>query len=110
MRIFLYEISGWLGYLSRPHLLGRGHRLEFLGSLGLLLGLRLNAIVLGWVGVPNGLAHYAAQLFSLWILLALVRLLARRWFPSEAIERLYRQLVQPLFATGGGGGAGEPAG
>lgn len=120
MRLFLYEISGWLGYLARPQvliqvlsgvilyatyaiwvrpqLLGRGHRLEFLGSLGLLLGLRLNAIVLGWLGLPNGLAHYVAQLFSLWIGLALVKLVARRWFTAVSIERLYRQLVRPLFA------------
>ena len=119
MRLFLYEISGWLGYLARPQvlvqvlsgavlyaiyaiwirhrLLGRGHRLEFLGSLGLLLGLRLNAIVLGWLGLPNGLAHYVAQLFSLWIGLALVKLVARRWFTAVSIERLYRQLVRPLF-------------
>lgn len=120
MRLFLYEISGWLGYLARPqvmlqvlsgavlyavyaiwirpHLLGRGHRLEFLGSLGLLLGLRLNALVLGWLGFPNGLAHYVVQLFTLWIVLALVKLVARRWFTAASIERFYRQLVRPLFA------------
>jgi small-conductance mechanosensitive channel len=118
MRLFLYEISGWLGYLARPQvliqvlvgmalyaaysiwirprLLGRGHRLEFLGSLGLLITLRLSAVVLGWWGFPNGLAHYMAQLFGLWLLLALVRLLSRRWFSDEAIERFYTQLVRPL--------------
>ncbi len=118
MRLFLYEISGWLGYLARPQvliqvligmalyasysiwirprLLGRGHRLEFLGSLGLLMALRLSAVMLGWWGFPNGLAHYMAQLFGLWLLLALVRLLSRRWFSDEAIERFYTQLVRPL--------------
>ncbi|MCT0218719.1 mechanosensitive ion channel [Synechococcus sp. CS-1329] len=120
MRLFLYEISGWMGYVARPQvlvqvligvllygsyaiwirprLLGRGHRLEFLGSLGLLLALRLSAVLLGWLGFHNGLAHYVAQLFGLWLVLALVRLISRRWYSKDAVERFYRQLVRPLAA------------
>ncbi len=119
MTQLLYELSGWLGYLSRPPVVlqclsalllygahrlwiqaplrRRGRRFEFLGGLLLLLALRLNALLLERLGLPGGLAIYISRLFGLWMVLALLRLILLRWINTDAVETFYLRLIRPLY-------------
>ncbi len=119
MNQLLYEIVGWLGFFSRPVVLlqcltagafalayalwvqpklkTRRFRFSVLGAVGLWLVLRLNGLVLERLGYPAGLAIYVAQLWGIWVLLAVVRLLLLTRFPARQIQLLYGRIVQPLF-------------
>ncbi len=119
MNQLLFEIVGWLGFLSRPVVLlqcltagalGLAYalwvqprlkplrfRYSVLGGVGLWLVLRLNGLVIQGLGYPAGLAVYVAQLWGIWVLLAVVRLLLLTRFPARQIQLLYARLLQPLF-------------
>ncbi|MCP9886036.1 mechanosensitive ion channel [Synechococcus sp. ATX 2A4] len=119
MNTLLYEITGWAGYLSRPVVLvqclsaaalltlfltvvrprlrHRGRRLALLGAVGLLLALRLNALALEWLGQPHGLALYFAQIYGIWLFLAVLREVLLLRCSARGVEQLFSQIVQPLY-------------
>lgn len=119
MNQLLYEMGGWLGFLSRPAVLlqflsstalvllyvllvvprlkKQRYRLMALGSVGLWLVLRLNGLLIERLGLPGGLVHFYSQVWGMWVLLALARLLLLTRFPAKQIQLLYSRLVQPLF-------------
>ncbi len=119
MNQLLYEVGGWLGFLSRPvvmlqflssaalaliyvllvvpRLKGRRYRQMALGAMGLWLVLRLNGLLIERLGYPGGLVHYYAEVWGMWVLLAVARLLLLTRFPAKQVQLLYTRLVQPLF-------------
>ncbi|MCP9800287.1 mechanosensitive ion channel family protein [Synechococcus sp. RedBA-s] len=119
MNQLLYEIVGWLGFLTRPVVLlqclsaaaialgyalwmrprlkNRRYRDSVLAAVGLWFLLRLNGLVIEWLGYPNGLATYFSQAWAVWVVLTVVRLLLLTRFPAKEIQRLYSRIVQPLF-------------
>ena len=119
MNQLLYEIVGWLGFLSRPVVLlqclttagfalayalwvrprlkARRYRVSVLGALGLWFVLRLNGLVIERLGYPGDLATYFAQVWGAWVLLAVIRLLLLTRCPARQIQLLYGRIVQPLF-------------
>ncbi len=119
MNQLLYEIVGWLGFLSRPVVLlqclttagfalayalwvrprlkARRYRVSVLAALGLWCVLRLNGMVIEWLGYPGDLATYFAQVWGAWVLLAVIRLLLLTRCPAKQIQLLYSRIVQPLF-------------
>ena len=119
MNQLLYEIVGWLGFLSRPVVLlqclttagfalayalwvrprlkDRRYRVSVLGALGLWCVLRLNGLVIERLGFPGDLATYFAQVWGAWVLLAVIRLLLLTRCPAKQIQLLYSRIIQPLF-------------
>jgi small-conductance mechanosensitive channel len=119
MNQLLYEIVGWLGFLSRPVVLlqclttasfalayalwvrprlkARRYRVSVLGALGLWFVLRLNGLVIERLGYPGDLATYFAQVWGAWVLLAVIRLLLLTRCPAKQIQLLYSRIIQPLF-------------
>ena len=119
MNQLLYEIVGWLGFLSRPVVLlqclttagfalayalwvrprlkARRYRVSVLGALGLWCVLRLNGLVIERLGFPGDLATYFAQVWGAWVLLAVIRLLLLTRCPAKQIQLLYSRIIQPLF-------------
>jgi potassium-dependent mechanosensitive channel len=119
MNQLLYEIVGWLGFLSRPVVLlqclttagfalgyalwvrprlkARRYRVSVLGALGLWCVLHLNGLVIRRLGYPGDLATYFAQVWGAWVLLAVIRLLLLTRCPARQIQLLYGRIVQPLF-------------
>jgi potassium-dependent mechanosensitive channel len=115
----LLEISGWLGYLSRPLVLLQGFTVaalmlgfhlgvqprlaarpplvRLLGTLGLLLALRLGAELLQAFGQPSGLVEYTVRIYAIWQGLIAARVLLTRRFGAAPIDRLYGRIVKPLF-------------
>jgi potassium-dependent mechanosensitive channel len=119
MNSLFYEIIGWVGYLSRPVVLVQclsagallalfqlvvrprlrqgGRRLALVGTVGLLLALRLNAAVLEWLGQPAGLALYFMRVYAIWMFLAFLHEALVLRFPARGVDRLFNQLIRPLF-------------
>ncbi len=115
----LLEISGWLGYLSRPLVLLQGFTIaalmlgyhwgiqprlaarpplvRLLGTLGLLLALRLSAELLQALGQPSGLVEYTVRVYAIWQGLIVARVLLFRRFGAAPTDRLYGRIVKPLF-------------
>lgn len=115
----LLEISGWLGYLSRPLVLLQGFTIaalmlgyhwgiqprlaarpplvRLLGTLGLLLALRLSAELLQALGQPSGLVEYTVRVYAIWQGLIVARVLLSRRFGAAPTDRLYGRIVKPLF-------------
>ena len=119
MNQLLYEIVGWLGFLSRPVVLvqclttagfalayalwlrprlkARRYRVSVLAALALWCVLRLNGLVIERLGYPGDLATYFAQVWGAWVLLAVIRLLLLTRCPAKQIQLLYSRIIQPLF-------------
>jgi small-conductance mechanosensitive channel len=119
MHLLLYEIAGWLAYLLRPVVLlqcltsgllvlgyllalqprlqGQGHRIELLGAAGLWLALRLNTLLLAALGQPSGLALYFTEIYAIWLLLSLTRLLLLLRLREEPVLRFFNRIVRPLY-------------
>ncbi|MCP9828243.1 mechanosensitive ion channel [Synechococcus sp. L2F] len=119
MNSLLFEFTGWLGYLSRPVVLVQclsagallaffqlvvrprlrqgGRRLALVGTVGLLLALRLNAALLEWLGQPAGLALYFMRMYAIWLFLAFLHEALVLRFPIRGVDRLFNQLVRPLY-------------
>ncbi len=115
----LLEISGWLGYLSRPLVLLQGGTIaalmigyhwgiqprlaarpplvRLLGTLGLLLALRLSAELLQALGQPSGLVEYTVRVYAIWQGLIVARVVLSRRFGAAPTDRLYGRIVKPLF-------------
>ncbi len=115
----LLEISGWLGYLSRPLVLLQGLTIaalmlgyhwgiqprlaarpplvRLLGTLGLLLALRLSAELLQALGQPSGLVEYTVRIYAIWQGLIVARVLLSRRCGAAPTNRLYGRIVKPLF-------------
>ncbi len=115
----LLEISGWLGYLSRPLVLLQGLTIaalmlgyhwgiqprlaarpplvRLLGTLGLLLAMRLSAELLQALGQPSGLVEYTVRVYAIWQGLIVARVLLSRRCGAAPTNRLYGRIVKPLF-------------
>ncbi|MCT0212214.1 MULTISPECIES: mechanosensitive ion channel family protein [unclassified Synechococcus] len=115
----LIEISGWLGYLGRPlvllqglmiaalmlgyrwgiqpRLAARAPVVRLLGTLGLLLALRLGAQLLQVLGQPSGLVEYTVRIYAIWQVLIAGRVLLTQRFGATPIDRLYGRIIKPIF-------------
>ena len=114
------EASSWLGLLLRPtvilqwlptllltavylqqlqpRLALRGLAWRSLGGVGLWLVLILGALLIGFFGLPNGLAISLSQAVGIWTCLSLLRSALLMKADQQVVNNLFVRVIQPLYA------------